>query len=306
MFEDSINAVKAILYERISQPLLYSFCLSWIIINYKFFIVFFGEANPQLKIELMKLYVFNSTNWYSHWTLKGFIYPLSGSLFYLFIYLPKIAKPIYSHWLKHVTEIARSKNEIEENQLLTIEESRKIRRQILETEIEFDKVIQDKNALIDDLKSQLLDNEKPQTDKDLSEIKHEIGRLTENIKSIQNSDLSEKNQLRSKLDDIERNLSIVNQIANETPIEKLEKELTKKYSSNSSPNNNEDFLLLRIADLAPVYRADFYDQVDNLHKVKVDHILKELTNKDYIYVDYDGEIGLTDQGREYLIENDMV
>ena len=311
MFEDTLNSIKVILHERISQPLIYSFVISWIIINYKLFIVIFGDANAGYKLALISENVFMVSPWYYSLPLKGIIYPIITSLIYLYIYLPKLAKPIYEHWLENITEIAESKKKIEGKQLLDEDESRKIRRKILEQEIEFDEIIKEKNIQITELKTLLASQEEPARENELSEIRHEIGRLTEAMKSNesiskQSRDVLETNlrhlseELREKL---QKSKGLVASL--QSPVESLPKKSKLTDKNLPSLNEDEEHILVYISDYAPFQRDWMIDNVEDYHKVKVDAVIDSLAEKGYLNVAVNG-IALSPKGKKYLLDNDLV
>lgn len=142
---DFIKSVKAYLYDKTVSPLAGAFVISCAVWNFKSLAVLFLSALP-----VEKRFEFISTALYPgnyDSILKVGVYPLVTALVYIFLY-PYPAKWVYSFSRKRQHELQEIKKKIEGEALLTLEESRNIRRLMVDLEIDFDKQIAKKDEVI--------------------------------------------------------------------------------------------------------------------------------------------------------------
>lgn len=146
MIDDIRKSINSILYQRVTSPLFGTFCVSWIVWNWKIvYTTFFIDED---KIDKNKIdYIVENFNdnaillWY----------PLLSTVILLTI-IPFVSNGAYWLSLKFEKWKIDSKNDIEKKQLLTLEQSIQLREQILESERKFDSLIQSKNEEINQLK----------------------------------------------------------------------------------------------------------------------------------------------------------
>lgn len=139
--QDIINSFKAHLYDRTSNPLVGSFIFYWLICNYKLVIVLLdGDLKANEKFDLIDtLYpTFIESG------LTGFLLPLVLTLAYIYI-VPYPAKKIYEFWKSNQKEIQEIKQKIDDETPLTKEQSRKIRQDMINLEMEYENLLKQKN-----------------------------------------------------------------------------------------------------------------------------------------------------------------
>lgn len=151
--EDLIKSIKAHLYDKATSPLFGTFAVSWGIWNYKFVLVLFSSMSVDKKIDYISTLLFPHLHSY---LLQGALYPLLTAVFFIFAY-PFPAKFVYSFTRKQQKELREIKQKIEDETPLTIEESRKIRREIVNLELEFERELERKDSEIQKLKD-IVDN----------------------------------------------------------------------------------------------------------------------------------------------------
>ena len=134
MFEDVTKSIKSSLYDRASSPLFGAFTLSWSIWNYKLVLTLVSSMDVQSKVKHIETILYPD---YQTLLLMGFAYPLIASVLFIFIY-PIPAKYIYRYWHSQQIHLKNIKQNIEDETPLTIEESREIRREILNLESQYD------------------------------------------------------------------------------------------------------------------------------------------------------------------------
>jgi len=130
MVDEIVKSAKSQLTERIASPLIGSFAISWSLWNYKFLVILFSAASVSQTFALVDTMVFPTT-----WSLvlNGILLPAASTFAYIFLY-PYPAKYVYEFTRRRQKEINEVRQHIENETLLTIEESRKIRTEVLQTE----------------------------------------------------------------------------------------------------------------------------------------------------------------------------
>lgn len=146
--EDLIKSIKAHLYDKATSPLFGTFAISWLIWNYKFVLVLFSSLPVDERIDYISTFLYPCL---SSYFLQGALYPLFTAVVFIFIY-PYPAKFVYSFTRKQQKELRKIKQEIEDETPLTIEESRKIRRDMTNLELEFERELERRDSEIQRLK----------------------------------------------------------------------------------------------------------------------------------------------------------
>ncbi|CAC9601140.1 hypothetical protein [uncultured Gammaproteobacteria bacterium] len=166
-----INSIKLNLYDKATSPLFGYFFVSWCAWNYQFILVVFSSMKIGEKIIYIDKTFFQN-NWYWDSTL---VFPLLTTLGVIFI-LPYLSTPVYKFHKKRQEELVNLKQEIENNTLLTKEQSINIRRNIKEVKFEYESDLEGKDAEIEDLKALLNKNNKQKTKiKKIKETDEELG-----------------------------------------------------------------------------------------------------------------------------------
>lgn len=219
--EDLIRSIKAFLYDRATSPLFGSFITSWIICNYRIFIIIFSDSKPQVKLSLIdqihSQVMFFYTYPISRLYIDGFIYPILLCLSYLYLY-PLLAEPVYKFTLGRQKRLSALKQEIEESRLLTLAESTELIRKHNEIQAAFDQAtlshrqkIQKMNEIIEELRSRNLiektdnSNKQKETRELLETLINKIGNLPDGEYSyselIQHSEITDNHDryLRQEL-----------------------------------------------------------------------------------------------------------
>ena len=130
MVDEIVKSAKAQLSERIASPLIGSFAISWSLWNYKFLVILFSAASVSQTFALVDIMVFPTT-----WSLilNGVLLPAATTFAYLFLY-PYPAKYVYEFTRRRQKVINEVRQRIEDETPLTIEESRQLRAEVLQTE----------------------------------------------------------------------------------------------------------------------------------------------------------------------------
>ncbi|MFA5206251.1 MAG: hypothetical protein WC708_17785 [Lentisphaeria bacterium] len=153
---DFIKSIKVILYDRLSSPLYGTFIVSFFLWNWKIWYVtfFVSESNlgyfpnsDAIIINKIDYIINNCSNW---WTLL--IYPVASTIFLLLI-MPLPAIGAFNITLRFEKWMSDIRNKIEKDKLLTLEQSTKLRKYIMEQKDDFLKSLNSKDEEIKYLKT---------------------------------------------------------------------------------------------------------------------------------------------------------
>ena len=148
MLDEIKKSISATLYERTISPLFGSFFFSWVVWNWKIIIVLFFTNSSELEVTKFE---FIDQNLLNIWA--GLIYPILSTIFILTFY-SWLSEQSYRLWLYFEKRKNEHKNRIENQKLLTIEQSMKLRLELARKEETFENLIRDKEELIQALKSE--------------------------------------------------------------------------------------------------------------------------------------------------------
>ncbi|PMN99605.1 hypothetical protein BCT21_11585 [Vibrio sp. 10N.222.55.F9] len=209
MLTDAMTSIKAYLYERAVSPLLGSLIVSWCVWNYRLFFLAISDLKYAEKMtEIDRYFQLEDTHhlvWYFDWTVSNFwalgvIFPIITAMLYLFVF-PYPAKFVYEFSLNRQKELAKAKNDIEDNKQLTVEQSRVIRQQLADAEKDADVLIERKDRAIESRDRQIeelqeLVNEKSKdklgqendSDESQQELLNTIKGLQKKVEDLENDD----------------------------------------------------------------------------------------------------------------------
>ncbi|MCX6246177.1 MAG: hypothetical protein NTW10_00450 [Bacteroidetes bacterium] len=147
--KDIIKSIRAILDERISSPFYGTLIVSWLLWNWKIpYVTFFVDA---AKLSSNKIdYIINNCSEIHHLVT----FPLISTLIILTL-LPFVTNGAYWITLYFDTWRIKKKNDIEKNQLLTLEQSVQLRMEVQSIQEKFDKLVTSKDEEIELLKKQI-------------------------------------------------------------------------------------------------------------------------------------------------------
>lgn len=248
-----MTSVKAYLYERAVSPLLGSLIVSWCAWNYKFLLLWVsGLSFPD---KLRYVHVLYSSVYEIY--LQGMLLPFLTSMAYIFLF-PYPAKWVYQFSLKRQKVLNDLKNEVQENELLSLEQSKVIRNQLADAERLSDEQIERKDRAIEARdrqieELQLLLNEKSKDnhgqETDSNEAQQE---LLDTIRSLQ-----------KKVADLENDDSIFR--VNHRPN-------APEFSNDSGDSSDTQLKAETTTQQRPDY-ITFYEELDWVEKSTVEHII---------------------------------
>lgn len=181
--QDIFISIKAYLYERAASPLTGAFAVSWVVWNYRFFVVLFsdGLSTPSSKFAVIdQLFDVDKLPFGEYlWPcigpfVHGLFMPAAIALFYLFIY-PVMAQPVYQYSLVKQRQLTVIKQNLESERLLTAEQSSNILREIAQIKIQHENEVVDLNDQISKLKTSH-ESELAQYHSERSKLKEEINK----------------------------------------------------------------------------------------------------------------------------------
>ena len=193
MLEDLTDALRSQLKDRIGNPLSGAFAISWIAWNYKFILAAFSSLDIREKLEFI-----DSNFFVDPWSLtdpnslllRGIVFPALTALAYLLVY-PYPSMAVYRLVTTHKLRLRSARQEIEDQRLLSVEESRDLYRQLASVRAERDKEVSDLRAQTSALQKQLEDS---YSDSDAAqsalvrELQSEIEHLKNRVQDFESND----------------------------------------------------------------------------------------------------------------------
>ena len=147
MINDFMKSISSILYERVTSPLYGAFIISWCIWNWKILYLTIFISEEALKITKIDYLITNCND-----VKLLLIYPIISTLVIILL-IPFLGNGAYYISLKFNQWKIKKKNEIENNQTLTIEQSIELREELLNQTEKFAKIIKEKNDEINQINS---------------------------------------------------------------------------------------------------------------------------------------------------------
>lgn len=130
MLDGILKSARQQIVDRMSSPLLGSFVVAWCLWNYKFLVILFSSASVIKTFELIKTLAFPNL---SSVLFQGFLWPAATALAYIFLY-PYPARFVFGFTQRRQRDVNQLRQQIEDETLLTAEESRRIRNQVVTVE----------------------------------------------------------------------------------------------------------------------------------------------------------------------------
>lgn len=142
------NSIRSILEERISSPFYGTLIISWILWNWKIFYITFFIKSKDIGVNKIDYIIQNCNEVHQLVT-----YPIISTLIILTI-MPFITNGAY--WITFLFDSWRikKKNEILNNQLLTLEQSVQLRIEMNNSEEKYEKLLNSRDLEIQNLKKQ--------------------------------------------------------------------------------------------------------------------------------------------------------
>lgn len=153
------DLLKDLFNDRLKNPLTMAFIISWCFWNYKFLMIIFSKNTVSTTISLINTYSFPDKLDYITY---GLIFPLLSSLAYIFLY-PIPSKMVYSYHLNKNIELKKLITDIEKSEILTIEESQKLREHHINERNKWNILSKEKDMEIQALSEEIQNLKKPST-----------------------------------------------------------------------------------------------------------------------------------------------
>lgn len=325
MFEQFTNSVKATLYDRVSSPLSSSFLVSWCLWNYKIIIVLFSSMQPYQKYSSIDIFI--STSYFStpyfeavgYILSNGFVFPLISALAYIYLY-PIPSRIIYEYHIKQQLKLKNAKNKIEDLEVLTIDDSIKLKKFVLGQEKGYVEMLNAKEMDIEQKRIEIesLISTIKTKEKENLELKNSVLELSEKIEAHLGDLDSLKTQLNHSIAINAEGREELNEIRNQLQtIKKDDKDLI----SGGGMDDNEkirnvfksttDYKLFSIIvaatnehDIDAIKRDVIYNVLRpiGLTKIAIDNSINSLRKLKFIDEYSNGEVSLTNEGKEIAVE----
>lgn len=247
MVKDITDSLKAKLYDFAYTPFMSSFVISWILLNHKYLLIYFGNEKLEKKLNLLHGYPAEIAN--------QFVYPFSIALIYVFIY-PWFGLIFYNITLYYNKESKKIKQKQEDQTPVTQEEANKIREEIEKLLKERDIYNKDQLEMREKFNNKIFGFEeiirtnkleKDEYDKDISEKAKKISEFIEKEKNNQTQIIKQKeyideleNKINKILADDDKEMAIMEEKNNDL-LERLKQWDNKEKSSVDKLLPNHDF-----------------------------------------------------------------
>ena len=137
MLEDAWKSIRAALYERTASPLFGAILGSWLVWNHRMILVLFSDESIRWKFNYIDNELYGDLK-ITFWLL--ILGPLLTASFFLFL-CPYPARWVYQIWRHNQMKLKKVRQKIEDDTPLTMEESRKLRRQMTRLRDEYEEEI---------------------------------------------------------------------------------------------------------------------------------------------------------------------
>lgn len=151
MIDDLSKSIRAALYDRTTSPLFGALTISFIVWNHRLLVVLFSGMTVEQKFSYIDEVLYATV---LAKTILLAIGPLITAIFFLYVY-PHPAKWVYQYWRARQKELKDIRRKIEDETPLTIEQSRRIRRQITDVQADYEEELQRQTTQVAQLKDLL-------------------------------------------------------------------------------------------------------------------------------------------------------
>jgi hypothetical protein len=153
--KDLIESLSVGVRDRLVSPLSGAFMVSWLVVNYKFILVFFGGMRTRDKITYVASDIFPDGLTI---LLSGAVYPLLGAFVYVYLY-PLISIKVLDYTLTQNRKHQAVRQKIDMETPLTVEESVVLKKEINQRIQEIEAALEAKAQQVRDLKSKEAEHE---------------------------------------------------------------------------------------------------------------------------------------------------
>ncbi len=152
MFEEAsafLKEIRLAIAERLTSPLIGTYWISWLIWNFKFVLIVFSGQEIEAKLQLMHDELF----WNGWAYLSTYGIPALMAILFIFVY-PYPAQVVYEFRLRVQRKLNQIKQKEEDEELLSVEDSRKLRLEIREKERKLNEWLDEAEKEISDLRQE--------------------------------------------------------------------------------------------------------------------------------------------------------
>lgn len=329
--DDMYKSIKAFLYDRTSSPLFGAFLTSWLLVNFKIVLTIFSSEDLVTKFQIIEnlfsITVFEQQHYWLGFFVHSLLLPAVLTVSYIYLY-PLLAKPVYEHSLRKQRELREVRQTAENESLLSVEESHKIRVELAS--------LKDKRRA--EVESYI--NENSSLLKRIQELEHSGGRASPYDKAG-----LDKYEIQSKIDQLPSGNFSFEQLmgkkdwaglgdgekrelgkafnkyvtaggylgvsyegrdaSNHALYKKVSARINKsKETQKLSKLKDEILQAFAKSNTNELDRSDFGGK--GVHPIELDLAFDELCQGGYLYSPFDGSYILQTKGKKYLADNNML
>ena len=242
MIDEFRKSINSILYQRVNSPFWGALVLSWVIWNWEIIYLTLFVSSEEIegtKIDYIKLYLAENQNNLIWWPLITLIVVLA--------LLPFISNGAYWLSLKFKNWKVDQKRILEKKIPLSIEESIKLRSEIIKQEEAFETITKEKNKKIIEQASQIkqLESDMIGLEKSISDLNEETTNQKNTIQKLKEREDFSKIFKKVSVFEIVNREKWKFQIVNKTEIDLWKKNERKRFDLYSIKNiGSENFTIL--------------------------------------------------------------
>lgn len=287
---ETVTALKAHLYEKVTSPLWGAFAFSWSLWNYRFIMVLLSSEPVKVKFEYI-----DATLHYSDWMtilLYGVVFPACSTILLIYAY-PIPAKKVFEYWRKQQIAMKEIQKTIDDEKPMTREEEKELRTSMVEQELSFSKERSEREAEVKRLREAVASLQAQLEQRPVAP-----GQIVPEFASVPQWYSGAKSTGAVKtIDDVKSfdDLRSIDDLDEGEAVEPLDNHLTAVMRVCAVANGRTNVAALSKAlNLSPV-RAESYAE--------------KLVGKKLLYSTGSGENGtdfmLTPEGREWIVQNNL-
>jgi len=247
LIDSFLTNIKAYLYERVSNPLISTFMFSWFIWNYKLFIVIFSSDSLVQKFSFIQYNIYQTQG---DLLLYNLFYPMITTYLYLYV-LPRLTIKVYKKWKEDQQEIVKLKQDLEGEELLSVEKSKELKMELYKFR---DEAYKKQQSLVEELETykKTYSTEQQRYKDEINSNKQRNSSMEQEIKSLQ----EENNKLKANLElkKESKNIEHYKQMAASSPnLETIQKDLV---ASTNVKNLKKDLAQIKTAPMSNKFTDD--------------------------------------------------
>lgn len=292
MIADSLNSIKAFLYDRTVSPLFGALITAYLIWNFKILMLATSKDSYAVKewefnnfysqpfFEYIPFYGYTELPWLTNYVMCLFVMPVISALIYIYVF-PFPAKWVFTFSYNKQVELQNKKKELQGSALITAEEKAEILSQYDRAKIQQKEQELSHRKSVDEFERQI-----DQLIEDKSELEEKISRYDSSVEAIENYE-----RLKQELEEIQlenTQLSADNELY-DRKLKSYEVEI-EQLKGNLSSSEQEAPLLKTSTEMPHAPYLKFYERMSESDKYDTAKALGLLLRKSFEISEFEFEM----------------